>query len=74
MKVQTIESTGFKPITLSITIESPEELEAVQQLTGLDVTVPSILVGEGYLKERDRFVVTNLFRGIFNEVANREAD
>lgn len=74
MKVQTIEPAGFKPITLSITIESPEELETIQQLTGQDVTVPSVLIHEQVLKERHRFVVTDLFRGIFNEVANRETN
>lgn len=72
MKVQTIEPAGFKPITLSITIESLEELQAIHMMTGADVSIPRSLVEQGYIKEEHRLCITSMFREIYNELTEQE--
>lgn len=72
MKVQTIKPAGFKPITLSITIESEEELRAITMLTGHDCSIPRLLVEEGYIKEEHRYPISGLFGCIYNELTNQE--
>lgn len=72
MKVQTIEPAGFKPITLSITIESKEELRAIQEFTGWNVSsVDALVEGEYLSKEYSKFV-TELFGAIYENLQEQE--
>ena len=47
MKVTTTTSPSFKPITITITLETPAELEVMQSFASLDVDIPIAIKAHG---------------------------
>ena len=47
MKVQKTTTTSFQPISVTFTIETEEELEALQTMSRLNVSIPELLSNEG---------------------------
>lgn len=53
MKIERIKTEKkFQPITISVTIESEEELEALQDMVGYDVSIPDLVNDDRNSKQR----------------------
>jgi hypothetical protein len=50
MKFETVKSKGFEPITIQFTIETAEELDAIQEMCILDCSIPELVSDEGTSK------------------------
>lgn len=63
MKISTTDSQGFSPITVSITLETPRELEIMKNIFALDSTVPSRLHTLDHIPELEtKEVMQKLFK------------
>lgn len=64
MKVQKItKQPEFQPVTLQITIESQEELDAVKKLTGMNSSVAGFLVDRGVIETSAERHICSVFLG-----------
>lgn len=60
------EAENFQPITLTMQIESADELAAFQELFGCDISVPAYLDDTTNITFEQRLVLSSVFGTIYN--------
>lgn len=58
----------FQPVTISVTFETKDELDAIQLMCGMELSVPEYLVNEKLLPERLQGVLSTVMAAIHNGV------
>lgn len=63
----------FQPLTLSITFESKDELDAYKTLMGFDVTIPEVLSKQGYINPKCTEIIERIMSNIHGKLAYKKA-
>ena len=65
MKVTKSHSECFKPFVLNISVENEEEARVLNELFGLDQSVPEFLKENGYISNDQRVMLSKLFNQLY---------